>query len=484
MGKFQDRGLSFLKEHVMIIIVISFFSIVKIKLLFMPHPTVWDEAVYIGMGKYIYSLGQIGLWEEIRPIGFPLILGFLWKLNLPVILFSELAEILFAVGNIILVYIITNRLFNKKVAIISSIILAVSPIFFYNASIIFTHIPSTFFALMSVYFFISIKTKVKRAILCGSFCAIAFMFRFPQGVLLPAYLSVFFFKTEKLINKIKNILFFCLGFIIITSPFLVFNYFKYYGHIFMPLVEASKHQSNLAHAVSNQVYNIFYYLIELIKENPLLIFLLVGTYFYVKNRDTKLNIFYAITAIFVLYYSTIINKQLRFSLEFLPYLAIICAYGVYNIQTWIRKIKRNNNWVKKLFIILLLALFFMPLKIDIEQYRWRQITESDTISKIHKYFLNNNITSPILTTDPTLAAFSDVKVYPFYGNLEIAPKSYKYFRPKSQYIMYATDFYPCYNNEECVERERLFERIKSENTLIFNREKVFIFSNPSYISAR
>ena len=57
----------------------TLFLIFKLSLLFTYHDTRWDESVYMGMGKYIYSNGQIGLWEDIRPIVLPLILGLFWK---------------------------------------------------------------------------------------------------------------------------------------------------------------------------------------------------------------------------------------------------------------------------------------------------------------------------------------------------------------------------------------------------------------------
>src|SRR3989338_3706940 len=64
----------------------------------------WDSSVYIGMGKYIFSLGKSGLWEESRPLIFPLILGIGWKLGFDAVYFGRLVSVIFAILVIILTY--------------------------------------------------------------------------------------------------------------------------------------------------------------------------------------------------------------------------------------------------------------------------------------------------------------------------------------------------------------------------------------------
>ena len=54
------------------IYVIVFLVVFKLYIILTTfHLIGWDEAVYLGMGKYIYSGGAIGLFEEIRPLGLP-----------------------------------------------------------------------------------------------------------------------------------------------------------------------------------------------------------------------------------------------------------------------------------------------------------------------------------------------------------------------------------------------------------------------------
>ena len=63
------------------VILFIYVMIYIIHLIQRYHFVLWDEAVYIGIGKYIWSAGNIGLWEEIRPLGLTFLFGAVWKLG-------------------------------------------------------------------------------------------------------------------------------------------------------------------------------------------------------------------------------------------------------------------------------------------------------------------------------------------------------------------------------------------------------------------
>ncbi|MBI2574421.1 hypothetical protein HYV82_00885, partial [Candidatus Woesearchaeota archaeon] len=75
---------------------------------------VWDEAVYIGMGKHIYSLGSSGLLEPIRPLGLPLLLGSFWKLGVSSVLAYRLLALSFAAVSVFMTYLLGRRLFGSE----------------------------------------------------------------------------------------------------------------------------------------------------------------------------------------------------------------------------------------------------------------------------------------------------------------------------------------------------------------------------------
>ena len=166
-----------------IVAILAIFLLVRIIYALRVHTVIWDEAVYIGIGKYIYSLGGAGLWETIRPLGLPVILGFLWKLGANLIVAGEAVALVFSMLSILLVYLIGRNLFGKAAGIVAAAFFALTPVFFLYSSYILTEIPSTFFVLLAVYLYVCRNS----AIGAGISSALAMLFRFPQGIALLAF---------------------------------------------------------------------------------------------------------------------------------------------------------------------------------------------------------------------------------------------------------------------------------------------------------
>ena len=65
------KGLKALKDyverHCILFLIIALFAIFKVLFLFKTKEIFWDSSVYVGMAKYLYSFGNIGLFESIRP---------------------------------------------------------------------------------------------------------------------------------------------------------------------------------------------------------------------------------------------------------------------------------------------------------------------------------------------------------------------------------------------------------------------------------
>ena len=149
MGKYKSHYTEY-----SLLIIIALFFISNLIIIFFQKNVWWDAAVYVGMGKYIFSLGNAGLWEASRPIIWPLILGFFWKLNLDVILFGKIISLIFSVGVLLMTYLIAKVIFDKKIALLSTLLLAFTSTFFFFSKLMLSGIVSTFFILVAIYFFI------------------------------------------------------------------------------------------------------------------------------------------------------------------------------------------------------------------------------------------------------------------------------------------------------------------------------------------
>jgi predicted membrane-bound dolichyl-phosphate-mannose-protein mannosyltransferase len=193
-----------MRKHRLFLLIFLLFLIVKVFSLFVAHDIWWDSSVYIGMGKYIYSFGEIGLWEISRPIVWPLILGFFWKTGLDYVLFGKILVVLFSLGTLLLTYLIAGRLFNKKIALLASVFLSLSSTFFVFGNVLHTEIPSAFFVLLGFWFFIR-----KEYNFSGLFFGLAFMTRFFQ---IFAFISLFLLLSYFVMKKKESfnaLFFFC-----------------------------------------------------------------------------------------------------------------------------------------------------------------------------------------------------------------------------------------------------------------------------------
>jgi len=212
----------FIRKHKVFFFILLLFFIIKIYSIFIIHDIWWDSSVFLGMGKYIYSSGEVGLWESSRPIVWPLMLGFFWKIGLDAIFFGKLLVILFSSGVLILTYLIALDIFDKKVALISSLFLALSSTFFLFNNILHTEIPSTFFVLLGFYLFIK-----KQYNLSGLFLGIAFMTRFFQIFIFIALSLILFYLFVKKKVPYKVLFYFSLFFLTPIVPYLISNYISY-----------------------------------------------------------------------------------------------------------------------------------------------------------------------------------------------------------------------------------------------------------------
>lgn len=423
------------------------------KMPFLAHYPMWDETVYLGMGKYIYSAGSSGLWEMIRPLGLPLLTGLWWSLGLDQMIASRIVAVIFSIGIIWMTYLICRKIFNEKTGLISAFIMAITPIFFFYSDYVMTDHVSTLAILVSIYFIMN-----NRYILGGSFAGLAFWFKFTHILFVGALVLYMVYKlflksmnnkkTTKDINnknmknkrdayhKILPKEIYSIAIIIIMvgvyflSNFLLYNdHFGFRDAILRPYTDAAAYSDNpyqntYFSNVQEFIYYIFYYLYNIIFNtaygNILYIFFII----YVAKlkgfmHDEKHALLFILFIVYLAYFSIIPYKNERFWIFILPLLAIYAAYGIIQINNYLRKKTRNNIILKKtlsvLFILLLVMTFYVINK-DRQFYGWSEHFRKPDMS-IERYFDIHNIDGPILTSDPRFAAYSDKRYIPAYDIL-------------------------------------------------------------------
>lgn len=463
----------------LLFILLALFIASKLVLLSSDTIVLWDETVYMSMGKYIYSGGSVGFWEEFRPPLLPVFLGPLWKLGGPGqghIILSKLFAILISTVSIYSVWLLANKLLaNAKKSFFAATIFAFTYIFFYyNSFAVMTDVFSAMLITLSLYFFVRGKNW-----LSGFFSGLAVLARFPSFILAAALLAACFFSKEKLTERLRNAAVFMFFFLAVLTPFLIHSKLAY-GSFLHPLLSASEHASNPVHK-----HGILYYPLELLKWSP--VFLLS---FFALFRRPKLEsllqrrlaaplLFFAF---FIVYLYSIVNKQDRFLMPLLPLIAIAASEGFHLLKQFL------SAKSKPYIAVVIVCILFLPMLYkDAWSFDFRNDEERNVTREFYKYFESHKPKGPVLTTDPVPAVYSDSKFIPLYYSVPNGSRIYESEKAKAYATIFTPEPFPCeaLQEERCFKiRDEFFQKVLSENKLVFNKtfdgQHYYIFLNEKY----
>ena len=389
--------------------------------LFFAHSGLWwDGGVYIGMGKYIFSFGQAGLWEPLRPVLWPFILGTGWKLGIDTIIFGRIITFILSVASIFLFYLTSKKIFSKKTAVIGSAIFSFSTIFFFMGFRIYTEVPTVFLLLAASYFFVN-----EKHYLAGISFGLAFLAKFPTPLFFIAAGAALLWKKE-----IKSAVYLGLGFATAALPFLLLNQI-YYGNFLMPMIEGSKAITEVL-GCNVLRYKPFYHYFRLIFfDNPLNLFSLLGVFWLFRNfNKNKSRMAYPFLCVVLplAYFSYLHCRDYRYLVFFIPFVIMFSAFG---ISTLIRK--------RKYFTPAVFLIMFFSLALSLNYYFEASQPETSAATGYFKFLSGKDTSLEIWSSNPTAAAYSDAKInkiyYPVFGG-EIAESFYDYLRGHSSRIGY------------------------------------------------
>ncbi len=465
-----------LKDNLGIVIIVVLFLLFNL-LLISSNDVWWDSAVYIGMGKNLFSHGQSGLWEPIRPLALPIILGFFWKLGLNPLIAGEIFILMVSVGVIILTYILSKKLFDKNTAIAASILISFSTLMLKISHQILVEILAVFFLLLGFYFYLEKKNFVS-----GVLFGLGFLTKFPAALFLAVIFAVdtfyLFFNKEKLLIYFKKFLYITLGFVLICIPYFLFNYLSYHDILF-PLKSAQYVISNVVGC--NVLYKqpFYYYIPLIIKDNFLFLFSIIGItfVFFNKSKINKIQVsFYA--ALSLIYFSSLGCKTERYPILVLPFIAMVSGYGIIKIFS-----RLNKKYVK----IALIFVFLISLSLALN-YALKNAHQKLNNTEFYSYISDKKINGEVLTTNPFITMHTDAALnliyYPLYNSSRI--DYYISYVNKNKfnisYIFVDTEDIPCHPKDlECPKKTAQFINLLKNNFNITyyrktNDNEQFIFS--------
>jgi hypothetical protein len=448
--------LGTLKGNWQILLLLLFSLIIRLPFVIKKFPVWWDSALHIGVAKFFFSSGQAGILELGKPLIWPLLLGPIWKLGLNPFMVGKLLQPLFSLGSVYLVYLISKKLYNKHVALLAALMFSATPFFLKFTHVLITDIASIFFALLAIHLFI--QKNSKSMFLAGLFAGIAFMTRFPQGIIIfcfgAALLFTFLYKKDFKEFR-KNIFFVGSGFLIIAASFLLFNQFVI-GNALIPITKAFY----VFEKIKNNYLS--YYFVELIKQNILFVFSIVGLFYFFRKKEwlspNKLIIVLALFSFFS-FFLFLKLKVLRYTLVALPYLAILSAYG---LTILVSKIKQKRVQLAGL----LAATAYLLLLSSTFSFSYTEQPLPQTQQNFLSFLEGASGGGKLLSTTPMFAVNTDKRIEPL-GPWSQAKRVYAEEANNYDTIAISTCDFPC-DYENCVkDKDEFLEKVSAENERAF-----------------
>ena len=139
---------------------------------------------------------------------------------------ARLPVALAGIGSVILIYLICQEIFNRKIGQLSALFLAVSTFFIWASRVNFLEGVEIFFILLPILFYFKALKNEKLFWLFGLFLGLSFLTKYTTFFLLPVFLAyTFFYKRQLFINK-KFVLSLIIALFVFT-PVIFYNLMVY-----------------------------------------------------------------------------------------------------------------------------------------------------------------------------------------------------------------------------------------------------------------
>ncbi len=284
-------------------------------------PMVWDSAIYVAMGKHLFSFGSIGLWEVFRPPLIPILTGLIWKSGLPLVPFSRLLHMIITVAGSALIYRQLKEIFDYRTALYSSSVLLASPVLISNTTELLTGIISALLITVSLN-----KYLKNQKLVSGTLSGLAFLTRFPTILISPA---IGFYEAYNSRDNwklmIRKLVVYAVPVAGLLGIYFGLNYL-YLGNPLEPITSGL----SVPPSDSTTVFGTYY--LTRLATNPLVLLALPGVYWIIRRREKDFYPFVSALAVFSVFFEAYHHKEVRYALAFLPFLAVTAAYAMKEIE--------------------------------------------------------------------------------------------------------------------------------------------------------
>lgn len=314
--------------------------------------------------------------------------------------------------SLLVFYFLIFEMFNKKIALMSALIMAVTPLFWIGSLKALTDIPALFFTLLSMYFiYCFIKYKKINNLYIGSLISgISVGVRLQTLFVLFPLLVYACFVLKKKKEIFLTLLYFSIGILIWLIPVFIINGFKayirtMYNHTLFVLSFKGPQATGIGGGITfdylfsrTKLFSKFFlaggYGFELDKFNifniSYLLVLLFFLFLSIEKLKNKQILFFVIgiSVNIILVFIFLPSENIRYFLILIPFISLLLSLGV----SWFEK----YSWLAFILIFVLLFVFSFPLAQKIHT------TPSPPIQLINYINENYNSKENIFIFSPTI----------------------------------------------------------------------------------
>ena len=401
------------------------------------QPTWWDEGDYLAMAKeFAIPYSETPEWwshfASIRPPLMPLIWAFFIKFNISEPIMRFLTEVVPSILVVLFTYLVGASFFNKKIGLIAGYSMSIYWSMQFYSYRFLTDIPTTLFALMSIYFFWEFYIKKQKPIglyLGVLFIVCGFLIRFPTA-LVWASVAIYLLLTKKQkIFKDKHV-----WFAAIFGLALLFPYFLYVKLTLGSWFPAGTfYLTNNTITYSSFAWFLLGYIPQFLKFVPTLfvvlgliysiVLLVLGFDIFLKQKEShSINTEYflfLIAGVQVLFYVFLFKTgNDRWILLWFPLVFIYMAKGLEFLGSLTKRLSKYIEWIMILIVLLMLSFTFIP---QADQLINQKLTSYEEVKETGLWLRENApANSKVLGASIVQNAYySHLRTYDFYIGTEL-----------------------------------------------------------------
>ncbi len=448
-------------------------AVIRVVMVVLPARPWWDATVYLGMARYIDSGSIYGAWEFFRPPFWPLVLSPFAHLGaIPLEIIAKLLVGLASLGIIYFTYQMGKK-YSSRAGLLAALGIAGAVPFVSFSTVPMTEIPSLLFVTIAAYLFLN-----RRVYFAGLFSGLAFITRFPVGIIILALGLVLIkelFTQEsikaKIFNFLKQEVLLGLGFLTILIPYGISNYVLY-GSVLSPLIAGSGMITQFLWLYQGDG---FFYITRVFSNNPVLVFVPVVIILAIvtKNlfkkgmvRDVMATCV-VVNTLFLIYFSSQSHKEFRYIIAIYPFLFVIVSIGIDALLDIL-----SEKLQVALIIILIAVSGISAGNVVLEKISMRNDNSITQTYQFYQALENIPPGSPVIVTTPALAAFSPITIIEGYNSWEQLSETYSDYRSDAEYIAIDTcEVHVCEPGREegCHKSEKDFvETLSRTSDLIYD----------------